>query len=59
MMSEPAQKCENQAIFMQNYTLELFLLLKWSIIAILAQDETYMSSIESFITSSRMRDDVI
>ena len=23
-MSEPAQKCENNAIFMQNYTLELF-----------------------------------
>ena len=29
-MSEPAQKCENYAIFKQNYTLEL--LLKWPIV---------------------------
>ena len=28
MMSEPAQKCENQAIFKQNYTLELFIALE-------------------------------
>ena len=27
MMFEPAQKCENQAIFKQNYTLELFIAL--------------------------------
>ena len=27
-MSEPAQKCENYAIFKQNYTLELFITLK-------------------------------
>ena len=27
-MSEPAQKCENFAIFKQNYTLELFIALK-------------------------------
>ena len=27
-MSEPAQKCENYAIFKQNYTLELFIALK-------------------------------
>ena len=27
-MSEPAQKCENQAIFKQNYTLELFIALE-------------------------------
>ena len=26
-MSEPAQKCENNAIFKQNYTLELFIAL--------------------------------
>ena len=35
-MSEPAQKCENLAIFKQNYTLELFIDLEWSIIAVLA-----------------------
>ena len=28
MMSEPAQKCENQAIFKQNYTVELFISLE-------------------------------
>ena len=28
MMSEPAQKCENQAIFKQNYTLEHFIALE-------------------------------
>ena len=28
MMSEPAQKCENQAIFKQNYTQELFIALQ-------------------------------
>ena len=28
MISEPAQKCENQAIFKQNYTLELFIALE-------------------------------
>ena len=27
-MSEPAQKCENYALFKQNYTLELFIALK-------------------------------
>ena len=27
-MTEPAQKCENYAIFKQNYTLELFIALK-------------------------------
>ena len=27
-MSEPAQKCENNAIFKQNYTLELLIALK-------------------------------
>ena len=27
-MSEPAQKCENDAIFKQNYTLELFVAFK-------------------------------
>ena len=27
-MSEPAQKCENNAIFKQNYTLELFIALE-------------------------------
>ena len=27
-MSEPALKCENNAIFKQNYTLELFITLK-------------------------------
>ena len=27
-MSEPAQKCENYAIFKQNYTLQLFIALK-------------------------------
>ena len=27
-MSEPAQKCENEAISKQNYTLELFIVLK-------------------------------
>ena len=27
-MSEPALKCENNAIFKQNYTLELFIALK-------------------------------
>ena len=35
-MSEPAQKCENYAIFKQNYTLELLLLLKWPIVAVWA-----------------------
>ena len=29
LMSEPAQKCENNAIFKQKYTLERLLLLKW------------------------------
>ena len=28
LMSEPAQKCENYAIFKQNHTLELFIALK-------------------------------
>ena len=28
MMSEPAQKCENQAIFKESYTLELFICLE-------------------------------
>ena len=27
-MSEPAQKCENCALFKQKYTLELFIVLK-------------------------------
>ena len=30
-MSEPALKCENNAIFKQNYTLELFISLKMAI----------------------------
>ena len=30
-MSEPAQKCENDAIFKQNYTLELFIYHKMAI----------------------------
>ena len=30
-MNEPAQKCENNAIFKQNYTLELFISLKMAI----------------------------
>ena len=30
-MSEPAQKCENNAIFKQNYTLELIIYLKMTI----------------------------
>ena len=29
-MSEPVQKCENYAIFRQNYTLELFVAYKMS-----------------------------
>ena len=35
-MFEPAQKCENYDIFKQNYTPELFIALKWSILAFLA-----------------------
>ena len=35
-MSEPAQKCENnEAIFKQNYTLELIIALKWPILAVM------------------------
>ena len=30
-MSEPAPKCENNAIFKQNYTIELFIALKMAI----------------------------
>ena len=35
-MSEPAQRRENHAIFKQNYTPDLLLLLKWSIRAVSA-----------------------
>ena len=38
-MSERAQKCENYDIFKQNYTLELFIAIKWPILADLAQWE--------------------
>ena len=34
-MSESAQKCENNAIFKQNYTLELIIALKWPILAVM------------------------
>ena len=44
MMSEPAQKCENQAIFKQNYTLELFIALE--------MDYYCCFSKKSFITST-------
>ena len=33
MMHEPAQKCENNAIFKQNYSLKLFIAFKWPISA--------------------------
>ena len=35
-MSEPARKCENNAIFKLKYTLELLLLLKYPILAVSA-----------------------
>ena len=35
-MSEPAHKCEKYAIFKQNYTLELLIVLKRPILAVLA-----------------------
>ena len=38
-MSEPAPKCENNAIFKQNYTIELFIALKMAILAVLAKGE--------------------
>ena len=38
-MSERAQKCENYDICKQNYTLELFIALKWPILAGSAQGE--------------------
>ena len=38
-MSEPAQKCSNNAIFKKNYSLKLLLLLKWPILAVLAYGE--------------------
>ena len=34
-MSEPALKCENNAIFKQNYTLELFIALKMAFLCCL------------------------
>ena len=39
LMSEPAQKCSNNAIFKKNYSLKLLLLLKWPILAVLAYGE--------------------
>ena len=39
MMIKPAQRCENQAIFKQNYTLELYNALEMVNIAILVQEE--------------------
>ena len=38
-MPEPAQKCENYAIFKQNYTLDLFLLLKWPVHVVLDEEK--------------------
>ena len=35
-MSEPALKCENNAIFKQNCTPKLFINLKWPILAVSA-----------------------
>ena len=50
MMSEPAQKCQNQAIFHKTILQKCLLLLKWSIIAVLALEEIQISSKKSFIT---------
>ena len=38
-MSKPALKCENNAIFKQNYTLNCLLLLKYPILAVWALGE--------------------
>ena len=35
-MSEPSQKCDNNAIFKQNYTKNFLFLLKYPILAVLA-----------------------
>ena len=35
LTSESAQKCENYATFKENYTLELFVALKWPILVVL------------------------
>ena len=39
MTSEPALKCENNAILKQDYTQKLFILLKHPILAVLALGE--------------------
>ena len=54
-MSESAQKCENDAIFKQNYTQKLFISLKYPILAVLALGEIsnfQISSKNCFITST-------
>ena len=38
-MSEPARKCKNNAIFRQNYSLKLFLLVNWHTLIVLALGE--------------------
>ena len=38
-MSEPALKCENYAIFKQNYTKKLFIFFKYPILAVWALGE--------------------
>ena len=44
-ISEPAQKCENYASFMQIYTLKLFIALKWPILALPARGKSRFSII--------------
>ena len=54
-MSEPAQKCENYAIFKQNYTPELFIALKMVYSCFFGLGEILIFQISSkkgFITST-------
>ena len=46
-MSEPAQKCQNNAIFKQRYTTELFIVFKMAYYAISAKGEIWIFQIFS------------
>ena len=53
LMSEPAQNCENY--FTQNYTKELFMLLKWPILVVSVRGKSRFSRFpprKSFIASN-------
>ena len=52
LMSEPEQKCENNAVFKQNYTAKLLITFKMAFLAVSAQGEIQIFSKKSYISLS-------